>query len=97
MATPKRRRPRARCHGRERPPDGAIFDRYNIVSEDDLAAAMDRTDAYVTERRAAKRRVVPIDAGRGQKTDNPAVQTAISEPNKSSPVYRARTADAVAK
>jgi hypothetical protein len=60
----------------------AVFDRYNIVSEDDLAAAMDRTDAYVTERRAAKRRVVPIDAGRRQKTDNPAVQTAISEPNQ---------------
>jgi integrase len=52
----------------------AIFDRYNIVSEEDLAAAVERTDAYVTERREAGRRVVALDAVRGredgQNTDN---------------------------
>lgn len=57
----------------------AVFDRYNIVSEDDLAAAMDRTDAYVVERRSAKRRVVSLDARRiqedGQKADNRADDT----------------------
>jgi integrase len=61
----------------------AVFDRYNIVSEDDLAAAVERTDAYVTERRSAKRRVVPLEARRereyGQNTDNPAVRSGISE------------------
>jgi integrase len=42
----------------------AVFDRYNIVSEDDLAAAVERTDAYVAERRSARRRIVPLDARR---------------------------------
>ena len=55
----------------------AIFDRYNIVSEDDLAAAVERTDAYVTERRSAKRRIVPLDARRvrehGQNTDSESI------------------------
>jgi hypothetical protein len=32
----------------------AIFDRYNIVSEDDLAAAAERTVAYVAWRREAR-------------------------------------------
>jgi integrase len=57
----------------------AVFDRYNIVSEDDLAAAFERTDAYVLERRSARRRVVPIDEARGQKTDNSAVDGAITD------------------
>ena len=35
----------------------AIFDRYNIVSEDDLAAAMERTDADVSTRRGAPHRI----------------------------------------
>jgi len=52
----------------------AIFDRYNIVSEDDLAAAAERTGAYVTERRNVKRKVVVLDTPRdnedGQNTDN---------------------------
>lgn len=53
----------------------AVFDRYNIVSEDDLAAAMERTDAYVTTRREAPRRIVPLAAHRariehGQNTDS---------------------------
>jgi hypothetical protein len=55
----------------------AVFDRYNIiVSEHDLAAAVERTDAYVAERRAAPRRIVPLEARRlnehGQNADNPA-------------------------
>ena len=58
----------------------AVFDRYNIVSEDDLAAAVERTDAYVTERRNAPRRIVPLEARRvrehGQNTDNLAVNGA---------------------
>ena len=57
----------------------AVFDRYNIVSEDDLAAAFERTDAYVLERRSARRRVVPIEAARGQKTDNSAGDGAITD------------------
>jgi hypothetical protein len=57
----------------------AVFDRYNILSEDDLAAAMERTDAYVVQRRSAKRRVVPIEEARGQKTDNSAVDKTVSE------------------
>jgi len=56
----------------------AIFDRYNIVNEDDLAAAVERTDAYVSERREAGRRVVPLEARRGrehgQNTDNLATE-----------------------
>jgi hypothetical protein len=56
-----------------------MFDRYNIVSEDDLAAAMERTDAYVLERRAARRRVVPIEEARGRKTDTSAVDRAITD------------------
>jgi integrase len=40
---------------------GAVFDRYSIVNEGDLAAAMDRIDAYVTARREGARRIVPLD------------------------------------
>jgi hypothetical protein len=63
----------------------AVFDRYNIVSEDDLAAAVERTDAYVAERRSAKRRVVALDARRsvahGQNADNrEANATSIEQP-----------------
>lgn len=54
----------------------AVFDRYNIVSEDDLAAAAGRTDTYVAERREAPRRIMPLDARRarehGQNTDSEA-------------------------
>ena len=53
----------------------AVFDRYNIVSEDDLATALERTDAYVSERREAPRRILPLAERRireehGQNTDN---------------------------
>ena len=51
----------------------SIFDRYNVVSKDDLAVAADRTASYVTERRASGRKVVPLPASRGehgQNTDN---------------------------
>jgi integrase len=62
----------------------AIFDRYNIVSEDDLAAAMERTDAYVKARRDASRRVVPLEPRpirdeHGQNTDNRATRETASE------------------
>jgi hypothetical protein len=58
----------------------AVFDRYNIVSEDDLAAAMERTDAYVSTRRDERRRIVVLDSHRvrdehGQNTDNLAGST----------------------
>jgi hypothetical protein len=60
-----------------------VFDRYNIVSEGDLAATVERTDAYVAERRSAQRRIVPLDSRRagehGQNTDNSGVETTISE------------------
>ncbi len=56
----------------------AIFDRYNIVSEDDLAAAMERADAYVSTRRDAPRRVVPLRE-HGQNTDNPAIREPASQ------------------
>ncbi len=51
----------------------SVFDRYNIVSEDDLAAAMERTHAYVEQARQAEPRVVPISAGRsavGERAQN---------------------------
>jgi hypothetical protein len=57
----------------------SVFDRYNIVSEDDLAAAMKRTEASVLERRSARRRVVPIEEARGRKTDTSAVDRAITD------------------
>ena len=38
----------------------AIFDRYNVVSEDDLAIAAERTALYVAQRRETKPRVVPL-------------------------------------
>ena len=44
----------------------AVFDRYNIVSEDDLAAAAERTAAYVAQRRDAAPRVVALATVRGE-------------------------------
>ena len=40
----------------------SIFDRYNIVSEDDLAAAMERTHAYVEQAPQDAPRVRPLEA-----------------------------------
>ncbi len=39
----------------------SIFDRYNIVSEDDLADAMERTHAYVEQARREAPRVRPLE------------------------------------
>lgn len=38
----------------------SIFDRYDIVSEDDLATAMERTHAYVEQARLPEPRIVSI-------------------------------------
>jgi hypothetical protein len=38
----------------------SVFDRYNIVSEDDLATAIERTMDYVTRERQKPPRVVPL-------------------------------------
>jgi integrase len=38
----------------------SVFDRYNIVSEDDIAAAVDRTHAYVAQAREEPPRVRPL-------------------------------------
>ena len=38
----------------------AVFDRYNIVSEDDIAEAMERVSAHVARERQASPSVVPI-------------------------------------
>lgn len=53
-----------------------------MTSEDDLAAAIEGTDAYVTERQTTKRRVVLIGSGgsfqdrkHGQNTDSQAGET----------------------
>jgi integrase len=56
----------------------AVFDRYNIVSEDDLRAATARTGDYVATHEAAPSSVVDLAAERatrehGQLTDNRAV------------------------
>ena len=45
----------------------AVFDRYNIVSEDDLAAAADRVNDYVTKRSAERTRVVALAAVREER------------------------------
>jgi hypothetical protein len=44
----------------------AIFDRYNIVSEDDLPAAAEHIAAYVAQRREAAPRVVALASIRGE-------------------------------
>jgi hypothetical protein len=53
------------------------------VSEYDFAAALEGTDAYVTERRFAKRTIVSLDARRdrehGHNTDNPAPERRIGQ------------------
>jgi len=51
----------------------AVFERYNIVSEDDLAAAAERTLDYVRGRRTSGPRVVRLsvsEAEHGQNADN---------------------------
>jgi len=40
-----------------------MFDRYNIVNEDDLRDAMDRTQAYL-HRQASSHAVLPIRAAK---------------------------------
>jgi hypothetical protein len=62
----------------------AVFDRYNIVSEDDLAAAAERTFAYLSERRREPATLVSHAAVRaqresehGQNTDNRAARGAV--------------------
>src|SRR5581483_1697292 len=44
----------------------SVFDRYNIVSEDDIAAAVERTGAYVAREGEKERRVEPLAAAAGQ-------------------------------
>ncbi len=53
-----------------------VFDRYNIVSEDDLASAAERTMAFIAEKRTEAPRIVALAGataatGDGQNTDNP--------------------------
>ena len=47
----------------------SIFDRYNIVSEEDLAAAFARNDTYVAERRTEKPRTVALETARRGRSD----------------------------
>src|SRR5262245_31470209 len=47
----------------------AVFDRYNIVSEEDLAAAADQTLAYVEAKREAPAIIVPL-ATRGVRSEH---------------------------
>ena len=47
----------------------AVFDRYNIISEDDIRAAVRKTTAYVASLPAAAK-VVPLRADRGQQREH---------------------------
>jgi len=49
----------------------SVFDRYNIVSEEDLAAALDRTQAYVDQARQKPPRVRPLTRADGECAQNP--------------------------
>jgi hypothetical protein len=57
----------------------SVFDRYDITSDADLAAAAERTASYVRERATASPRVTALNVARvgrsgserGQNTDNP--------------------------
>ena len=48
----------------------SVFDRYNIVSEEDLAAAVDRTQAYVEQARQEPPRVRPLTRAGGECAQN---------------------------
>ena len=62
----------------------SVFDRYNIVSKDDLAAAAAQTLAYVEAKQEVPAIIVPLAARRvqsehGQNTDN--LSQAAAAPN----------------
>jgi integrase len=48
----------------------SIFDRYNITSEEDLAAAMERTQAYVAEASQEPPKVRPLALAAGERAQN---------------------------
>ena len=52
----------------------SVFDRYNIISEDDLASAATKVAEYVAARVAEGPRVVPLPIAFATNTDNRASQ-----------------------